>query len=72
VYYVFNTFFLFYQAWDLVEKIHRLIEIGFEKMKQAHACSRFDGLDSKKNKKEKINGLCVAVGAFYNFFPERL
>jgi len=25
-----------------------------------------------KNKKQKINGLCVAVGAFYNSFPEQL
>jgi hypothetical protein len=26
----------------------------------------------KKTKKQKINGLCVAVGAFYNSFPEQL
>jgi len=36
-----------------VEKIHRLIEIGFEKMKKSHACSRFDVLDSKKKKNKK-------------------
>jgi hypothetical protein len=42
-------------------------------MKKSHACSRFDGLDSKKkNKKQKINALCVAIGAFYNSFPEQL
>jgi hypothetical protein len=27
---------------------------------------------AKKNKKQKINALCVAIGAFYNSFPEQL